>query len=109
MSLLPYRWRGDPMSSGAYALHVDQSAGGGPTGRIHRVVPLPPTNHGGVIDFNDGWLSLAYDDFGAGPAQVDVRVRVITRTGVRFDQTIWFPVGRTVVTQILSGDLAASF
>ncbi len=104
------------MSSGAYAYSIGQSAGGGPTGPIQQVVPLPPTQHQGAISFNNGWLSLAYEDFGAGPAEIGVRVRILSRTEpfggagtVRLDETMQFPVGRSVVTELQSGDLAASF
>ena len=31
------------MSSGAFALYIDQAAGGGPGAVVRRVVPLPPT------------------------------------------------------------------
>jgi hypothetical protein len=97
------------MSSGAFALYVDPAAGSGGS-TIKRVIPLPPTGNQGVIGFNQGFLSLAYDDFGQGPPTVSVRFRVITSTGaVRVDQTDMFPVGRTVATEIFSGDLAASF
>lgn len=98
------------MSSGAYVIPIDPAAGGGPAATIQRVVPLPPVGNQGAISFVNGWLSLAYDDFGAGPAQVGVRVRVFNATnGITLDQTIQFPVGRTVVKQLESGDLTASF
>ena len=97
------------MSSGAYALFVDQPAGGGGGAAIQRVIPLVPVSHGGAISFNNGWLSLAYDNFGSGPATVDVSVRVITGSStVRLATTVSIPVGRTVITQIMSGDRAAS-
>ena len=89
---------GDEMSSGAYAIPIDPSAGGGPGGTIQRVVPLPPVGHHGAISFSDGWLSLAYGDFGAGLSPVGVRVRIFNATlGVTLDTTMQFPVGRTVV------------
>ena len=97
------------MSSGAYALFVDQSAGGGPNATIQRVIPLVPVSHQGGISFNNGWLSLAYDNFGNGPATVDVGVRVITASStIRWATTISIPVGRTTITQIMPGDHAAS-
>ena len=43
------------MSSGAFALYIDQAAGGGPGAVVRRVVPLPPTFGGGAIKFNHGW------------------------------------------------------
>ena len=71
--------------------------------------PLVPVSHQGGISFNSGWLSLAYDNFGSGPATIDVSVRVITGSStVRLATTVSIPVGRTVITQIMSGDHAAS-
>jgi len=102
---------GDVMSSsGAYAIPIDPAPGGGPGAEIQRVVPLPPVHNAGAISFNLGWLSLAYDDFGAGPPSVDVRVRIFNATaGVTMDTTVTFPVGRTVVKELDAGDLTASF
>jgi hypothetical protein len=99
------------MSSGAYALFVDQPAGGGPSATIQRVIPLVPVSHQGAISFNNGWLSLAYDNFGSGPTTVDVSVRVLnpgSPGGIRLTETVSIPVGRTAITQIMSGDHAAS-
>jgi hypothetical protein len=62
------------MPSGAFALYVDQSAGGGPNAHINRVVPLPVSS--GDIRFGDRRLTLYYDDQlpGAMPSVVvDVR------------------------------------
>ena len=44
------------MSSGAFALYIDQAAGGGPGAVVRRVIPLPPTFGGGAIKFNHGWI-----------------------------------------------------
>jgi hypothetical protein len=97
------------MSSGAYALFVDQPAGAGPNAAIQRVIPLIPVNHQGGISFNNGWLSLAYDNFGTGPATVNVSVRVINGQGaVTLSQTLSIGVGRTTIKQLTSGDHAAS-
>jgi hypothetical protein len=97
------------MSSGAYALFVDQLAGAGPNAPMQRVIPLVPVNHLGAISFNNGWLSLAYDNFGTGPATVDVSVRVINEGAVTLSETLSIGVGRTVIKQLTSGDQAASF
>lgn len=51
------------MSSGAFALYVDQQAGGGPSQPIDRIVPLP--HHGDDddgISFEERRLTLAYDN-----------------------------------------------
>lgn len=99
------------MSSGAYALFVDQPAGGGPSATIQRVIPLVPVANQGAISFNDGWLSLAYDNFGSGPATIDVSVRVLNpgySGGIRLNLSDTIPVGRKVITQLVSGDHAAS-
>jgi hypothetical protein len=96
------------MSSGAFALPVDPAAGSMGGGTIERVIPLPPTFQQGAIPFSRGWLSLAYDDFDQGP--VTIRVRVLTTGNViRLDEAVQFAPGLTVVTEILEGDLAASF
>ena len=96
------------MSSGAFALYIDQAAGGGPGAVVRRVIPLPPTFGGGAIKFNHGWISLAYDDFESDDAAF-VRVRIVNVEGVRLDQQFQFFRGRTVVSEILAGDLLASF
>jgi hypothetical protein len=97
------------MSSGAYALFVDQPAGAGPNASIQRVIPLVPVANQGAIRFHNGWLSLAYDDFGSGPATVDVSVRIINGNGVvTLAETVAIGVGRTVIKQLASGDHAAS-
>ena len=77
---------------------------------IQRVVPLPPVHNTGTISFNRGWLSLAYDNFGTGPATVVVRVRIFNHpAGITMDTMMTFPVGRTVVKELDAGDLTASF
>lgn len=97
-------------SSGAYAIPIDPAAGGGQGAEIQRVVPLPPVHNTGAISFNLGWLSLAYDNFGTGPASVDVRVRIFNATaGITMDTMMTFPVGRTVVKELDADDLMASF
>jgi len=96
------------MSSGAFALPIDPAAGSMGGATIDRVVPLPPTFHQGAIPFHRGWLSLAYEDFGQGPVTIRVRVLAVGNA-VRLDEVVQFAAGRTVVTEILEGDLAASF
>ena len=39
------------MSSGAYSVFIDQQAGGGPSGALRRVVPLPPPELSGAVKF----------------------------------------------------------
>jgi hypothetical protein len=100
---------GKQMSSGAYALFVDQPAGAGPNAPMQRVIPLVPVANQGGISFNKGWLSLAYDNFGTGPATVDVSVRVINGQGVvTLTETVAIGVGRTAIKQLTAGDHAAS-
>ena len=51
------------MPSGAFALYIDQGAGGGPNAAINRVVPLPVTLGGNdEIPFRARGLTLYYDD-----------------------------------------------
>jgi hypothetical protein len=51
------------MNSGAFALYVDQQAGGGPNQPIDRIVPLPHLGGGqtGIV-FNHRRLTLSYDN-----------------------------------------------
>jgi len=98
------------MSSGAYALFLDQPAGAGANATIQRIIPLIPVSNEGAISFNHGWLSLAYDSFGT-VAPVEVRVRVLNPTfpeSIRLDETVFIPMGRTVITEIMQEDHAAS-
>jgi hypothetical protein len=80
------------MSSGAFALYIDQNVGGGGNARIRRVIPLPPTSGGDAINFSQGRLSLAYDDFDSD-AMASVRVRIINNEGIRVDQELQFGRG----------------
>jgi hypothetical protein len=96
------------MSSGAFALYIDQVAGGGSGAMIRRVIPLPPTSGGDAINFNQGRLSLAYDDFGSSLPAI-VNVRIINTTGVRLSTTLTLSPGRTLVSDIQADDLLASF
>ena len=48
------------MGSGAYSVFIDHEApGGGPTGALRRVVPLPPPELSGGVKFTTVVLSLA--------------------------------------------------
>jgi hypothetical protein len=96
------------MSSGAFALYIDQAAGGGPNAVIRRVIPLPPTSGGDAINFDQGRISLAYDDFDSA-AIASVRVRIINKQGIRLDHQLQVDRGLTLVSEILAGDLFASF
>ena len=75
---------------------------------IRRVIPLPPTSGGDAINFNQGRLSLAYDDFGSSLPAI-VNVRIINTTGVRLSTTLALSPGRTLVSDIQADDLLASF
>ena len=98
------------MSSGAFALYIDQAAGGDPNAAIQRVIPLPPISRGDAIRFDHRQLSLAYNDFGQGPPQITVRVRLIRADGtVTSDQPMQIHVGCQVVQQIQADDCLASF
>jgi len=103
--------KGNKMSSGAYAVFVDQPAGAGMNASIQRVIPLVPVAQQGAITFNDGWLSLAYDNFGTEPSPIDVLVRVINPNspgGFSMNTTVQIGVGRTVIKELQAEDLAAS-
>ena len=57
------------MGSGAYSVFIDHEApGGGPTRALRRVVPLPPPELSGGVQFTAVVLSLAYDNFGEAGA-----------------------------------------
>jgi len=49
------------MSSGAFALYIDQQAGEGPNAPIRRIVPFPPISNEGGIRFDHRRLTLSYD------------------------------------------------
>jgi hypothetical protein len=53
------------VSSGAFALYVDQTAGAGTNTPIHRIVPLPPLSNHGDIHFDHRRLTLLYDNLPA--------------------------------------------
>ena len=98
------------MSSGAYALFLDLLAGAGMSATIQRIIPLVPVSHQGAISFNHAWLSIAYDNFGT-VAPVEVTVRVLNPTfpeSIRLNETFFVPMGRTVITEIMPEDRAAS-
>jgi hypothetical protein len=98
------------MGSGAYSVFIDSPAGGGPSGGVgKRVVPLPPPGNSGGVKFTTVVLSLAYDDFGQGPATVRAHVRILRGGGQSprvFDVDV--PVGRTPVATLQPNDQAAS-
>ena len=103
------RLRESAMSSGAFALHIDQAAGGGPNAPIRRVVPLPQS--GGTINFSQVRVSLNIDNFDTDPDMSDlaiVRIRIFNEHGARFDQAQEVGV-RTVINEIQPGDLLVSF
>ena len=72
------------MGSGAYSVFIDHEApGGGPPGSLRRVVPLPPPELSGGVQFTTVVLSLAYDNFGqpGAPATIPATVRVLRGSG----------------------------
>jgi hypothetical protein len=77
------------MSSGAFALYVDQQAGGGPNAPIDRIVPLPHLGGDNGIDFDRRRLTLSYDNLPAGaPNSVHVTGRFLGGGGAQIDLTI---------------------
>jgi len=65
------------MSSGAFALYIDQQAGAGPSAVIHRVVPLPPISNQDGIHFDHRRLTLAYDPLNNNPPTLTVTGRFL--------------------------------
>ena len=98
------------MSSGAYALFIDQQAGGGPAGVLQRVVPLPPPENSGAVKFTTVVLSLAYDNFGAAgaPATIPATVRVLRGSGTVDTINVTVEVGRKWFHFLHADDQAAS-
>jgi hypothetical protein len=84
------------MGSGAYSVFIDQQAGGGPTGALQRVVPLPPPELSGDVKFSTVVLSLAYDNFGqaGAPATIPATVRVLRGSGTVDTLNVTIAVGR---------------
>ena len=98
------------MSSGAYALYIDQQAGGGPAGALRRVVPLPPPEQSGGVKFTTVVLSLAYDTFGeaSAPATIPATVRVLRGSGTDDTINVTVEVGRKWFHFLHADDQAAS-
>ena len=98
------------MSSGAYALFIDQQAGGGPAGALRRVVPLPPPALSGGVQFTTVVLSLAYDNFGdaAAPATIPATVRILRGSGSVTTLNVTVEVGRKWFHFFNADDQAAS-
>jgi hypothetical protein len=98
------------MGSGAFALFIDQQAGGGPAGALRRVVPLPPPGLSGSVKFSTVVLSLAYDNFGdaGAPATIPATVRVLRGSGTIDTLNVSIEVGRKFVHFLQADDQAAS-
>jgi len=99
------------MGSGAYAVFIDHEApGGGPTRALRRVVPLPPPELSGGVQFTAVVLSLAYDNFGepGAPATIPATVRVLRASGPVQTLNVNIEVGRKFFHFMQAGDQAAS-
>jgi hypothetical protein len=98
------------MGSGAYALFIDQQAGGGPTGAMRRVVPLPPPALSGTVKFSTVVLSLAYDNFGdaGAPLTIPATVRVLRGSGTIDTLNVTVEIGRKWFHFLQADDQAAS-
>jgi hypothetical protein len=98
------------MGSGAYALYIDQQAGGGPAGALQRVVPLPPPGMSGNVKFQTVVLSLAYDNFGqaSAPLSIPAIVRVLRGSGTVDTINVEVDVGRKWFHFLHPDDQAAS-
>lgn len=94
--------------AGAFSVFIDSPAGSGMSHIGRRVVPLPPPEFSGGVKFNLVVLSLSYDDFGLGPATVDVNVRILQGGGGVQVVNTSIPVGRTPVAYLHVNDQAAS-
>jgi hypothetical protein len=98
------------MPSGAYSVFIDQAAGGGPTGALRRVVPLPPPQNSGGVKFTTVVMSLAYDNFGdpGAPATIPAVVRVLRGSGPVQTLNVNIEVGRKWFHFFQADDQAAS-
>ena len=99
------------MGSGAYSLFIDQQApGGGPTGALRRVVPLPPPELSGGVKLTTVVLSLAYDNFGeaGAPPTIPATVRVLRGSGTVQTLNVTIEVGRKFFHFFHADDQAAS-
>jgi len=98
------------MSSGAYSVFIDQQAGGGPSGVLRRVVPLPPPELSGAVKFTTVVLSLAYDTFGdsGAPQTIPAIVRVLRGSGTVDTLNVEIQVGRKFFHFLHVDDQAAS-
>jgi hypothetical protein len=98
------------MGSGAYSVFIDQQAGGGPTGALRRVVPLPPPELSGAVKFSTVVLSLAYDNFGeaGAPATIPATVRILRGSGPVQTLNVNIEVGRKFFHFMHADDQAAS-
>jgi len=98
------------MGSGAYSVFIDQQAGGGPSGALQRVVPLPPPENSGGVKFSTVVLSLAYDNFGVAgaPATIPATVRILRGSGPVQTITVNIQVGRKWFHFMHADDQAAS-
>lgn len=76
------------MPNGAYALYLDQSAGGGPNAPVDRVVLLPRLGDG-QLEFDRRRVTVVYDNLPAGaPNAVTVTGRFLGGTGGPINVTI---------------------
>ena len=98
------------MGSGAYSVFIDQQAGGGPSGALQRVVPLPPPENSGGVKFSKVFLSLAYDNFGVStaPATIPAIVRILRGSGPVQTINVNIQVGRKWFHFMHADDQAAS-
>jgi len=98
------------MGSGAYSVFIDQQAGGGPSGALQRVVPLPPPENSGGVKFSTVVLSLAYDNFGVttAPATIPATVRILRGSGPVQTINVNIQVGRKWFHFMHADDQAAS-
>ncbi len=96
------------MSSGAFSVYIDQQAGGGPAGALQRVVPIPPPEESGGVRFTTVAFSLAYDNFGTGPATIPAVVRILRGSGPTATINVNIQVGRKWFTFLHADDQAVS-
>jgi hypothetical protein len=101
------------MSSGAFALYIDQQAGQGGNAPILRIVPLPLLSNQDGIHFDRRRLTLSYDNLPTPgnpnlPSTVLVTGRFLP-IGLNAPINVTLTAGQCHVVDIPRGACAASF
>jgi hypothetical protein len=101
------------MSSGAFALYIDQQAGQGGNAPITRIVPLPPLANQDGIQFDHRRLTLSYDNLptivNANPPPFVVVTGRFLPISLNIPINVTLTAGECRVVEVPTGACAASF